>query len=127
MGGLVGVGVGVGVVIIRYKANLSSAELGWTSQLELSLAIFFSIWELRKCVNFSKMSEFQILFSLVQVKNQSFGPKQNSKFTVDHRHHPKLFSLSWYLDFFKAKKLIPPPLPAVGIKLNPIPKGWGGA
>ena len=33
--------LGVGVVIIRYKANLSSAKLDWTSQLELSLAITY--------------------------------------------------------------------------------------
>ena len=28
----------------------------------------------------------KVLFSLVQVKNQSFEPKQNAKFTVNH--HP---------------------------------------
>ena len=26
-------------------------------------------------------------FSLVQVQNKSFGPKQNTKFTVNHHHH----------------------------------------
>ena len=30
---------------------------------------------------------FTILLSLVQVQNQSFGPKQNAKFTVNHHHH----------------------------------------
>ena len=29
-----------------------------------------------------------ILFSLVQVQNQSFGPKQNTKFTVNHQPPP---------------------------------------
>ena len=37
----------------------------------------------------------KVLFSLVQVKNQSFGPKQNTKLTVDHPpspiHLPKTF------------------------------------
>ena len=38
----------------------------------------------------------KILFSLVQVQNQSFGPKQNAKFTLNHHQHPppipKLFT-----------------------------------
>ena len=29
-----------------------------------------------------------LLFSLVQVQNQSFGPKQNTKFTVNHHPPP---------------------------------------
>ena len=29
-----------------------------------------------------------LLFSLVQVQNQSFGPKQNTKFTVNHPPPP---------------------------------------
>ena len=38
-----------------------------------------------------------LLFSLVKVQNQSFGPKQNTKFTVNHHppppttHLPKTF------------------------------------
>ena len=40
-----------------------------------------------------KQSISPLLFSLVQVQNQSFGPKQNTKFTVDTHPptHPKLF------------------------------------
>ena len=33
-------------------------------------------------------SGVQLLFSLVQVQNKSFGPKQHAKFTVNHHHHP---------------------------------------
>ena len=33
----------------------------------------------------------KILFSLVQVQNQSFGPKQNAKLTVDPPTYRKLF------------------------------------
>ena len=31
--------------------------------------------------------QVSLLFSLVQVQNQSFGPKQNAKFSVNHHHH----------------------------------------
>ena len=30
----------------------------------------------------------KVLFSLVQVKNQSFGPKQNTRFTANHHPPP---------------------------------------
>ena len=33
-----------------------------------------------------------LLFSLVQVENRSFGPKQNTKFTVNHHPPTENFS-----------------------------------
>ena len=52
------------------------------------LSCFWSIWltPWRKHTNNSikwLWCEFLKLFSLVQVQNQSFGPKQNANFTVD--------------------------------------------
>ena len=53
------------------------------NRLQLQIAHRFSLYT--GCSNIWVGS---LLFSLVQVQNQSFGPKQNTKFTVNHPPPP---------------------------------------
>ena len=60
---------------------------GWGTQILFQSSKYFQAghFQLKSCIILLK---YILLFSLVQVQNQSFGPKQNTKFTVNHHHPP---------------------------------------
>ena len=87
--------LGVGVVIIRYKANLSSAKLDWTSQLELSLAKVLDIRGKYSDIFKNKFSEelIKTLHKIYNYRNEFNDLKWKSLHMETHVHFTDCYYL----------------------------------